>query len=295
MIKFDIAGRRSLWYAISSLVIIAGIVSMLTRGFNLGIDFTGGTLLDLRFHQAVTIGEVRDSLKAYGLDNSMIQFSGAEDMERAENVMIRTIDLPDEQRREVMTGLREKVGEYDVLRTERVGATIGSELTLQGLMAMMASWVLIIVYLTYRFEFKFAIAGVLALVHNVLIVLGVFSLLQKEVDSAFIAALMTVIGYSVNDTVVIFDRIRENLRLHFRRGGDLVKLANTSIWQTMTRSLYTVATCLFTIVALLVFGGDTTKNFSLALLIGISCGTYSSICIATPLWVTFRERFGNKK
>lgn len=295
MIKFDIAGRRSIWYAISSLLIIAGIVSMLTRGFNLGIDFTGGTLLDLRFHQAVTIGEVRDSLKAYGLDNSMIQFSEAEDMERAENVMIRTIDLSDEQRRDVMNELREKVGEYDVLRTERVGATIGSELTMQGIMAMMASWVLIIVYLTYRFEFKFAIAGVLALVHNVLIVLGVFSLLQKEVDSAFIAALMTVIGYSVNDTVVIFDRIRENLRLHFRRGGDLVKLANTSIWQTMTRSLYTVATCLFTIVALLVFGGDTTKNFSLALLIGISCGTYSSICIATPLWVTFRERFGNKK
>lgn len=295
MIKINVAGRRKIWYTLSSLILIVGIFSMLTRGFNLGIDFTGGTLLDLKFHQAVSIGEVRDSLKDYGLDNSTIQFSGAEGVERAENVMIRTTDLSDEQRRDVMAGLREKVGEYDILRTEKVGATIGSELTMQGIVAMLVSWLLIIAYLTYRFEFKFAIAGVLALVHNVLLVLGVFSLLQKEIDSAFVAALMTIIGYSVNDTVVIFDRIRENLRLHFRRGGDLVELANLSVSQTLTRSIYTVVTCLFTIVALLVFGGDTTKNFSLALLIGISCGTYSSICIATPLWITFREKFGNKR
>jgi len=295
MKRFDLVGHRSIWYTCSFLLIIAGLCSMLLRGFNLGIDFTGGTLLDLRFHRAVTIEEVRDSLKEYRLDNSIIQFSGAENVEAAENVMIRTADLADDRRREVMDGMREKVGDYDVLRTERVGATIGSELTMQGIVATLVSWVLIIAYLTYRFEFKFAIAGVLALVHNVLVVLGAFSILQKEIDSAFVAALMTVVGYSVNDTVVIFDRIRENLRLHFRRGGDLVELANASIYQTLTRSLYTVITCLFTIVALLVFGGDTTKNFSLALLIGISCGTYSSIFIATPLWVTLRARFGNKR
>ncbi len=295
MKRFDLVGHRSVWYTCSFLLIIAGLCSMLLRGFNLGIDFTGGTLLDLRFHRAVAIEEVRDSLKEYRLDNSIIQFSGAENVEAAENVMIRTADLADDRRREVMDGMREKVGDYDVLRTERVGATIGSELTMQGILATLVSWILIIAYLTYRFEFKFAIAGVLALVHNVLVVLGAFSILQKEIDSAFVAALMTVVGYSVNDTVVIFDRIRENLRLHFRRGGDLVELANASIYQTLTRSLYTVITCLFTIVALLVFGGDTTKNFSLALLIGISCGTYSSIFIATPLWVTLRTRFGNKR
>jgi preprotein translocase subunit SecF len=269
---------------------------MLTRGFNLGIDFTGGTLVDLKFHQPVSIAEVRDVLKEYQLDNSVIQFSETDaTIEKSENVMIRTVDLADSQRKEVLDSMKEKLGDYDVLRTERVGATIGSELTMQAVVATLVSWVLIVGYLTYRFEFKFAIAGVLALVHNVLVVLGMFSLLQKEIDSAFVAALMTVVGYSVNDTVVIFDRIRENLRLHFRRGGDLVALANESISQTLTRSLYTVATCLFTIVALLLFGGDTTKNFAFALLIGISCGCYSSIFIATPLWVTFRMKFGNKR
>ena len=190
--------------------------------------------------------------------------------------------------------MKEKLGEYQVLRTEKVGAVIGSELTLKAVLAMLISWVIIIMYISYRFELKFALSAIAALLHDIIIVMGVFSLLQKEIDGSFVAAIMTIIGYSINDTIVIFDRIRENLKLHFRKGGDLIELINHSIMQTMTRSIYTVLTVLFTVVSLFVFGGETTKNFALALLIGISCGAYSSIFNASPLWYDLK-RMADKK
>jgi len=148
---------------------------------------------------------------------------------------------------------------------------------------------LIILYIAWRFEFKFGISAVLALVHDVLIVLSIFSFTQKQVDSSFVAALLTIVGYSINDTIVIFDRIRENLKLHFRRGGNVATLVNRSVYQTLTRSLYTVFTCLFTTLALYFFGGETTKDFAFALTIGFISGCYSSIFIAGPLWLTLRE------
>lgn len=293
--KFDIIGRSKLWYSISVVIIVIGVFSMITRGFNLGIDFTGGTLIDLKFSRPVTVVEVRDVLKEYKLDNSMIQLSDVENSNASENVLIRTIDLPDETRKDVMRALGEKVAPYSVLRTEKVGAVMGSELTMQAIFATLISWLLIVVYISYRFEFKFALAAVLGLAHDVFIVLGAFSIFQKEIDASFVAALMTVVGYSTNDTIVIFDRIRENLKLHFRKGGDLVELVNTSIYQTMTRSIYTVLTVLFTTVALFLFGGDTTKNFSFALLVGFTTGAYSSIFTSSPLWVTFRKYSDSKR
>ena len=202
--------------------------------------------------------------------------------------MVRSVDLEENERKAVMASLKEDVGNYQLLREEKVGATMGSELIMNALLAMLISWVLIILYVSYRFEFKFGISAVLALVHDILIVLSVFSLLQKQLDSSFVAALLTIVGYSINDTIVIFDRIRENLKLHVRRGGDINELVNRSIYQTLTRSIYTVCTVLFTTLALYYFGGDTTKDFSFALLIGFTCGCYSSIFIASPLWVTFR-------
>lgn len=295
MMKFGIVGRRKIWYTIALIILIPGIFSMVTQGFNLGIDFTGGTLMDLQFEKSVTVTEVRDVLRAHQLDNSMIQLAGVENATSSNNVMIRTVDLSDSDRREVLEDLKEKLGGYNVLRTERVGAVMGSELTLQAIIATLLSWVLIVVYISYRFEFKFAMAGILALAFDVLVVLTAFTILWKEIDATFVAALMTVVGYSTNDKIVIFDRIRENLKLHFRKGGDLVALADTSIWQTMTRSIYTVVTVLFTTVALYLFGGETTKNFSFALLIGFSCGAFSSIFIATPLWVDFRFRSDKKR
>lgn len=294
-VKFDIIGRRKVWYAISSLLIIASLFFMVTRGFNMGIDFTGGTIMDLRFEKAVNINDIRSVLNEYNLSNSTIQLSGeSSSSTEAQNVMIRTIDLEEQERKDVMAALSDKLGNYQVLREEKVGATMGTELIMNAIYATIISWLLIIAYVSYRFEFKFGIAAVLGLVHNVIIVLGAFALTQRQVDSSFIAALLTIIGYSINDTIVIFDRIRENLKLHFRKNGDIVELVNVSIFQTMTRSIYTVCTVLFATFALYFFGGDTTKDFAFAMLIGFFCGAYTSIFIASPLWVTFR-RFSDKR
>ncbi len=294
-VKFDIIGRRKIWYAISLILIIASLFFMVTRSFNMGIDFTGGTIMDLRFEKAVNINDVRSVLNDYDLSNSTIQLSGdSSSSTEAQNVMIRTVDLEEQDRKEVMSALSDKLGDYQVLREEKVGATMGTELIMNAIYATIISWILIIAYVSYRFEFKFGIAAVLGLIHNVLIVLGAFALTQRQVDSSFIAALLTIIGYSINDTIVIFDRIRENLKLHFRKNGDIVELVNVSIFQTMTRSIYTVCTVLFATFSLYFFGGDTTKDFAFAMLIGFFCGAYTSIFIASPLWVTFR-RFSDKR
>ena len=291
MPKFDIAGHRKIWFLISLLLIIPGFICMGMRGFNFGIDFTGGTLIDLRFEQPVTLSDVRSSLAKYDLDGSTIQLAGAESgIESSENVMIRTVDLEENQRKEVMASLTQDVGPYTVLREEKVGATIGGELITNAVLALVISWALIILYVAYRFEWRFGVSAVLALIHDIIIVLAVFSLTQRQIDSSFIAALLTIVGYSINDTIVIFDRIRENLKLHFRRGGDINELVNRSIYQTLTRSLYTVFTVLFTTFALYYFGGETTKDFAFALLVGFASGCYSSIFIASQLWIELKNR-----
>ena len=290
MPKFDIAGRYKVWFVISLLVIVPGLISMAVRGLNFGIDFTGGTIIDLKFEQPIRIEQIRDSLRAYGLEGSTIQLSGeTSGVESSTDVMIRTVDLEENDRKAVMASLRADVGSYEVMREEKVGATIGSELIFNAVMALVISWGIIILYVAYRFEFRFGIAAVLALVHDILIVLAFFSFTQRQVDSSFVAALLTIVGYSINDTIVIFDRIRENLKLHFRRGGDVRELVNRSIYQTLTRSLFTVFTVLFTTFALYFFGGETTKDFAFALLVGFSSGCYSSIFIAGPLWMVLRE------
>ena len=291
MPKFDIAGHRRIWFLLSLVLIIPGFICMGVRGFNFGIDFTGGTIIDLRFEQPVTLSDVRSSLAKYDLDGSTIQLSGDEAaVESSENVMIRTIDLEEQQRKEVMASLTQDVGPYTVLREEKVGATIGGELITNAVLALVISWGLIILYVAYRFEWRFGVSAVLALIHDIIIVLAVFSFTQRQIDSSFIAALLTIVGYSINDTIVIFDRIRENLKLHFRRGGDVNELVNRSIYQTLTRSLYTVFTVLFTTFALYWFGGETTKDFAFALLVGFASGCYSSIFIASQLWIELRNR-----
>ena len=242
----------------------------------------------------MTLQEVRSSLAKYDLDGSTIQFAGAEaGIDASENVMIRTIDLEENQRKEVMASLTQDVGPYTVLREEKVGATIGGELITNAVLALVISWALIILYVAYRFEWRFGVSAVL--IHDIIIVMAVFSFTQRQIDSSFIAALLTIVGYSINDTIVIFDRIRENLKLHFRRGGDVNELVNRSIYQTLTRSLYTVFTVLFTTFALYWFGGETTKDFAFALLIGFAVGCYSSIFIASQLWIELRNRTEHRR
>ncbi len=296
MHKFDVASRGKIWFIISLLIILPGFFCMGTRGFNFGIDFTGGTIIDLKFEQPVTVAQVRDSLRPFGMDGSTIQLSGSDsDVESSQNVMIRTVDMEEAERKEVMAGIRSSVGDYQVMREEKVGAVIGSELILNAVEALVISWFLIILYVAYRFEWRFGVSAVLALVHDIIIVLAVFSFTQRQIDSSFVAAMLTIVGYSINDTIVIFDRIRENLKLHFRKGGDIYELVNRSIYQTLRRSLYTVFTVMFTTFALFFFGGETTKDFAFALLVGFAIGCYSSIFIASPLWIFLRNRSEKKK
>jgi preprotein translocase subunit SecF len=286
--KFDIIGKRYWFFLLSAIILIPGIISIAIQGFNLGIDFTGGTLLDLKFARPVTVSEVRDALREHQLENSTIQLAVSDQIEASQNVFIRTPELSDDTRRIVLVDMEKKLGTFDTLRSEKVGAVIGSELTMNAVIALVVSWLLMIVYISYRFEFKFAVSGILAIAHDLILILGVFSLLHKEIDASFVAAILTIAGYSINDTIVIFDRIRENLKTH-KKTETFKELVNRSIWQTMTRSIYTVLTVVAAAAALYFFGGETTKNFSLALLIGFISGAYSSIFNASPIWVTWKE------
>jgi preprotein translocase subunit SecF len=287
--KFNIIKRKYMWFALSALLILPGIISIIVQGFNLGIDFTGGTLMDLKFSRPVTVAEVRNTLVPYGLENSTIQTVAAENTQGPQQaVLIRTKVLNEEERRAVLAGLAQSVAPFEILRIEKVGAVVGDELTRMAVISLFITSLGIVAYVSWRFEYKFAICALIALFHDVFVVLGVFSLLQIEIDSSFIAAILTILGYSINDTIVIFDRIRENLRT-FKKGQSFEELANTSIWQTMARSIYTVLTVVMATLSLYLFGGETTKNFAFALLIGFISGAYSSIFNASPIWVTWKE------
>lgn len=290
MKKFSIVRNWKLFFAINIMMLMVGFGSMFMKGFNLGIDFTGGSILDLGFKQEVTVAQVRDVLKEHDLGNSIIQLESSDSAAtQAKGVLIRTGVIDDAKRQEVMTSLKSKIGDYDIQRVENVGATIGGELIQQAVMAIMLSWVLMIIYITLRFEFKFAIAAIIALIIDVSVTLSWFSFLRVEMDSSFVAALLTVVGYSINGTIVVFDRIRENLKSH-RRNELLSDMIDNSIWQTMTRSIYTVGTSLFAIVSIYLFGGETIHNFSFAMLVGFTSGAYTSTFLAGPLWLFLRGK-----
>jgi len=278
----DFIGKRKVWYALSVILLVVSIGSLLFQGLNLGIDFTGGVLLQVKFEdQGVDSEKIRNTLTAYNLEKSSIQQGGDG------SFTIRTVNIDDMQQNEVLQGFESQLGKYELLRSEKVGPVIGSELRKAAILALLIASILQILYITVRFEFKFALAAISALLHDALIAVGFFSFFQIEVDSAFIAAILTIIGYSINDTIVIFDRIRENLR-NRKKGDLLASLVNDSISQTLTRSINTALAVIFVLVALLLLGGETTKNFSLALLVGVVVGCYSSIFIASSLWHDLR-------
>ena len=288
--KFSIVKNYKIFFAINIIFLLIGFSSMIFRGFNLGIDFTGGSIMDLKFKQAVSVAQVRDVLKTHDLGNSIIQLESKDtSATTSEAVLIRTGVIDDAKRREVMTSLDKSLGKFDIQRVENVGATIGGELIQQAVMAIVLSWFLMIAYITLRFEFRFAIAAIIALIIDVSVTLSYFSLLHVEMDSSFVAALLTVVGYSINGTIVVFDRIRENLKIR-RRTETLTDMIDNSIWQTMTRSIYTVRTSLFAIVAIFLWGGETIHNFSFAMLVGFSSGAYTSTFLAGPLWLFLRGK-----
>lgn len=286
---FSIVKNYKIFFSITIIFLLIGFGSIVTRGFNLGIDFTGGSIVDLTFENPVNVAQVRDVLKEHDMGNSIIQLENSDGKTEANSVLIRTGVVEDTELRATMNDLQSKLGNYQIQRVEQVGATIGSELLQQAAMAIVLSWVLMIAYITFRFEFKFAIAAIIALIIDVLVVLSYFSLFQMEMDSSFVAALLTVVGYSVNGTIVIFDRIRENLKIH-RRSESLGEMGDNSIWQCMTRTIYTVATSLFAIVSIFLFGGETIHNFSFAMLVGFASGAYTSIFLAGPMWMFLKNK-----
>ena len=285
--KFSIVKNYKIFFAITITFLIIGFGSMLIKGFNLGIDFTGGSIMDLSFDKPVQVAQVRDVLKTHDLGNSIIQLESNDS--NAKGVLIRTGVINDEKRRAVMDDLKGQLGNFAIQRVENVGATVGGELIQQAVLAIVLSWFLMIAYITLRFEFKFAIAAIIALIIDVSVTLSYFSLFHMEMDSSFVAALLTVVGYSINGTIVIFDRIRENLKIH-RRSESLSEMIDNSIWQTMGRSIYTVGTSLFAVVSIFLFGGETIRNFSFAMLVGFSSGAYTSTFLAGPLWLFLRGK-----
>ena len=281
----DVIKHHRWWFAISSTLVIISLISIFTKGFNFGIDYTGGTIVEVVFDQPVEVSQVRDVLKEYNLENAQIQLSGDTTGETAgEDVMIRTRNLESSESAAVVESLTKSIGNNTVKRIETVGAVIGSEVTEHALLNLVIAFAAL--------EYKVAISALVAIFHDLIMVLGVFSYFQLEIDASFLAAILTVVGYSMNESVVIFDRVRENTHTH-KRSDTFADLANASITQSIHRSFYTLATVMFACVSLYLFGGDTTKNFALCMIIGFASGAYSSICVATSLWVMWKSRNKN--
>lgn len=280
---FNIVKKRYWWFALSLLVIIPGIVSLFMQGLNLGIDFKGGSMLDITFKKAVTQAAITDTMKSVGLEGP-VQLSNGNT-----SALIRTSALEETKRNELLTALQKKVGDYDKsgLKEDKVGPAMGQELTRNAFYALIIAMGLMIAYITIRFQFVFAISGIIALLHDVLVVVGLFSLFKWEIDSTFVAAVLTIFGYSINDTVVIFDRIREN-ETKMKRTDSYEDMVDKSIWQTMRRSINTVVTVLIALFSVFIFGGESTRVFSLAMLIGVFSGAYSSIFNASQILVEIK-------
>lgn len=289
MARFDIdfLGKRKIWYAISIIVLLAGIASLLFRGLNLGIDFTGGNILQLEFSQAVTAEELRATVSQYVEATPTIQESDNN------TFLIRTEDMEEETSQALLDDIENNLSPFEILRNERIGPVIGQELITNAWMALLLALLLMLLYITIRFRFNFAVSAIVPLMHDALVMLGLFSILQLEVDSTFVAAILTILGYSINSTIVIFDRIRENRELHPKQ--DFNSLINDSINQTLGRSVNTSVAVLLLVLCLFLFGGDTTRAFSMALVIGIVSGAYSSVFIAGPILSDITRLRGGEK
>ena len=307
--RIDFIGRRRIAALISVSVIVIVLLSLFFRGLNLGIDFTGGTLVEVSYSSSVNTEEVRTNLRRSGLDGVVVQYFGT-----SRDVLIRLPADPEVDAAEssslIISSLREPYGEtlaessendsqrcvfqdgttgdctVQMRRVEFVGPQVGGELTEKGGLAMLYALIGILAYVAWRFEWRFALGAVIALVHDVVVTVGIFSLLGLEFSLPVLAAVLAVIGYSLNDTIVVFDRIRENFRK--MRKGTIVEIMNTAINQTLRRTLLTSLTTLLVVVTLILLGGEIIKGFAVALFIGILVGTYSSIFVASPVVLSLR-------
>lgn len=299
-INFDFVGKRKIWYAISLLIIVAGIVSFAIQGFNFGIDFSGGSYVQLSFYEElpadgesakpieVSLEDLRAVINAHVEQTPTIQYD-----ETNTSYIIRTELTTEDQVNELLDAVESEIGPYQVDRNELVGPTVGAELVKKAILALVIACALMLIYITVRFKFWFGVSAIIALIHDALVLLAVFSIFQLEISSTFIAAILTVIGYSINATIVLFDRVRESTP-NFKE-SEQAALINDSISNTLARSINTTLTTLLTLFALIIFGGDTTKLFVLAMIVGIVAGLYSSVFISGSLFHDFSRIAGKKK
>jgi preprotein translocase SecF subunit len=291
--RWDVVGTRFSWYVLTALLIVISIGSISTRGFNYGIDFAGGILMEARGQQVVDLGHLREDLNSLGLGEINITTIG----DTGKDVMIRVPqqDGGDQAQNQALKTVQGKLGgDYEIRRTEVVGPKVGAELIINGALAVALAVTAIAIYVWFRFEWQFALGACLALCSDVITTLGVFSVFHLNFDLTAVAAVLTIAGYSVNDSIVVYDRVREMLRKYKKMA--LPELLNLSVNRVLPRTLLTVFTVFLTVVALLVFGGETLRNFSIAMLWGLFVGTFSSIRVGMPvlLYLDLRrdEAFG---
>jgi len=281
-LKIDVSGKIKIWLGISAVVVSIALGALLFKGLNFGLDFTGGNLYQVKFEKTMDLKAVNTLL-----DGMVKEFPQLDANSRKvqivtddSSVIIRTPEMSEQEKKAFIGKLKTAGGNYQLLRTEKVGASIGKELKTTAISALLIGSLLIVGYITIRFEFKFAIAAIIALLHDVIISVGGIALLGNEVNTPFIAAVLTILGYSINDTIVVFDRIREVIKR--KKTKDLGEAINMSINQTLTRSLNTSVTTFLAVFAILIWGGASLKTFIVTLLIGVIAGTYSSIFVASP-------------
>ena len=269
---------RRITTTLSIVLMIFSLVSIMSKGLNPGIDFTGGFQVEVSYQQSPEIESIRNNLSAAGFNDAIVQNSGS-----ATDIMIRIAPREGLDSRTVgkliIDNLNQSSNSVELMSSEYVSAQVGEELTEQGGLAMVFALIMIMIYIVFRFQWKFSIGAVMALIHDVLITIGVFSFFQITFDLAVLAAILAVVGYSLNDTIVIFDRIRENFRS--MRRAETLDILNSSITQTISRTMITSSTTLMVLLALYIMGGQSLQGFSLALIIGVLIGTYSSIFIAS--------------
>lgn len=283
-INLDFIGKRTIAISLSAVILLIGFVSLLIKGGpNYGIDFAGGTLIQVQIHTETDAAGIKEAFKDVEMESVSVQHFGDEGNE----FLIRTPESADREdmSEDVSTALGNRFGEenFNVRRVEMVGPQVGQELRKKGLLAIAYAMIGILIYVTWRFEFRFALGAIIALFHDVLITLGVFSLFNREIDLPIIAAFLAIIGYSLNDTIIVYDRIRENRGRHNQEGFKTV--VNRSINETLSRTVLTSGTSLLVVLSLFFLGGGVIHNFAFALLIGVLVGTYSSIFVASPVLV----------
>ncbi len=282
------------YLSVSIVLVILSIVVFFAKGLNYGIDFTGGNLFQLKYNEKkITLTEINENLDKLSEKLPQVN-SNSRKVQISEDgtVILRVPELKEEDKKEVLNSLQE-LGAFNLDKEDKVGASIGDDLKKSAIYSLGIGAILIVLYITLRFEFSFAIGGILSLLHDIIIAVGFIALMGYEVDTPFIAAILTILGYSINDTIVIYDRIRENLKRRHTKNWTLEDCMDESVNQTAIRSLNTSITTLFSVIALLIFGGASLKTFIMTLLIGILAGTYSSIFIATPIVYILNKRKGN--